>query len=244
MNQTSTEKLQKVLARRGLGSRRDLEEWISAGRVKVNGRMAKLGDRVGPHDVINVDGRIIPHDTEDLPTRVILYHKRIGEICTRRDEQDRPTVFGELPVITQGRWVGVGRLEVNTAGLLLFTNNGELAQQLMNPKRIIEQEYAVRVLGEMSDDSMTRLIQGIKLEDGMGHFERLLDSGGKGANHWYRVIINENRPRFIRRMLESQGLVLSRLIRVRFGPLELPRDLPQGAWMELPGATIKQLKKL
>ncbi len=140
--------------------------------------------------------------------------------------------------------MGVGRLEVNTAGLLLFTNNGELAQQLMNPRRPIEQEYAVRVLGDMTDDNMTQLMCGIKLEDGIGRFDRLIDNGGSGANHWYRVVITESRPRFIRRMLESQGLTLSRLIRVRFGHIELPRELPQGGRMDLSAAMIRQLQKL
>lgn len=244
MNEQRTEKLQKVLARHGLGSRRDLEKWISAGRIRVNGQVAKLGDRVSSRDIIEVDGHKVAQQIQEMPTRILLYHKRIGEICTRRDDQDRPTVFAQLPPLTQGRWVGVGRLEVNTAGLLLFTNNGELAQQLMNPRRAIEQEYAVRVLGDMSDDNMSRLMSGIQLEDGTGRFERLVDNGGSGANHWYRVVINESRPRFIRRMLESQGLTLSRLIRVRFGPVELPRDLPQGGWLDLPSAAVKQLRKL
>lgn len=244
MNEQNTEKLQKVLARQGLGSRRDLEKWISAGRVRVNGRLAQLGDRVDFRDTIEVDGRVVAQNDQDMPTRVLLYHKRIGEICTRRDDQDRPTVFAELPSLKQGRWVGVGRLEVNTAGLLLFTNNGELAQQLMNPRRPIEQEYAVRVLGDMTDDNMTQLMCGIQLEDGIGRFDRLIDKGGSGANHWYRVIITESRPRFIRRMLESQGLTLSRLIRVRFGHIELPRELPQGGRLDLPAAMIRQLQKL
>lgn len=244
MKEQETEKLQKVLARHGLGSRRDLEKWINAGRVKVNGQLAKVGDRVSVHDLIEVDGHVVAQNTREMTTRVILYHKRIGEICTRRDDQDRPTVFAELPPLTQGRWVGVGRLEVNTAGLLLFTNNGELAQKLMNPRRIIEQEYAVRVLGDMDDNCLSRLMQGVKLEDGLGRFERLIDNGGRGANHWYRVVITESRPRFIRRMLESQGLTLSRLIRVRLGPVELPRDLRQGGWLDLPISAIKQLEKL
>ena len=246
MTGQETEKLQKVLAREGLGSRRALEQWILDGRVSVNGRTAQLGDRVSSSDTIRVDGRVIHSSApeERKTPRVLLYHKRIGEICTRQDEQERPTVFSALPPLKRGRWIGVGRLDVNTAGLLLFTDDGELANHLMNPAQPVEHEYAVRVLGDMTDESMSRLMRGVRLEDGVGRFNRLLDDGGKGANHWYHVVITESRPRFIRRMLESQGLTMSRLIRIRFGPILLPRELVQGSWLELPVTLIKQLIKL
>jgi 23S rRNA pseudouridine2605 synthase len=245
MTAQNTEKLQKILAREGLGSRRALEQWIVDGRVSINGRTAQLGDRAAPADVIRVDGRLIHVSVErPLVPRVLLYHKRIGEICTRRDEQERPTVFSALPPLKAGRWISVGRLDVNTAGLLLFTDNGELANTLMKPSQPLEHEYAVRVLGDMTDESMTRLINGVRLEDGVGRFKRLVDDGGKGANHWYHVVITESRPRFIRRMLESQGLTMSRLIRIRFGPVQLPRELVQGDWLELTVSVVKQLMKL
>jgi 23S rRNA pseudouridine2605 synthase len=240
-----TEKLQKVLARAGLGSRRELEKWISDGRVTVNGKVAQLGDRVSAVDRIQVDGKLIPRLQEEPSTpRVVLYHKRLGEICTRHDDQDRPTVFSALPPLTHGRWIGIGRLEVNTAGLLLFTDNGELANRLMKPRIPMEHEYAVRVLGDMTDDAMTKLMCGVRLEDGVARFDRLIDNGGSGANHWYHVVISESRPRLIRRLLESQGLIMSRLIRIRCGPILLPRELPQGGWMELSSSVVKQLMRL
>ena len=179
-------------------------------------------------------------ETEDHP-RVIMYNKPAGEICTRRDEQDRPTVFSVLPSIYSGRWISIGRLDVNTCGLLLFTNSGQLAHRLMHPSHDIEREYAVRVIGDVSDQVLQRLTQGVSLEDGRARFEKIIDGGGQGANHWYHVVITVGRNRLVRRLWESQNITVSRLIRVRFGSLILPKTLPQGRWAELPAKIIKQL---
>lgn len=245
MNSQHTEKLQKVLAREALGSRRELERWIADGRISVNGRIAKLGDRVSLTDLIHVDGRLIPIASDDhSPPRVLLYHKPAGEICTRHDDEGRPTVFVALPLISSGRWISVGRLDLNTAGILLFTNDGALANQLMHPSRAIEHEYAVRVLGEVSDENLSNVMRGVPLEDGIGRFDRLIDAGGQGANHWYHVVLTESRHRLIRRLWESQGITVSRLIHIRLGPILLPRELKESQWMELSASQVKQLTNL
>jgi 23S rRNA pseudouridine2605 synthase len=237
-----TEKLHKVLAQMGLGSRRTMEEWIKAGRVLVNGKPAQLGDRVDESAEIKVDGRRISRPTQqELTTRVILYHKPAGEICSRADEEDRPTVFANLPRLKNARWISIGRLDLNTSGLLLFTNDGVLAHKLMHPSSEIEREYAVRVLGEVDDAMLTRLQRGVKLEDGMAHFDSMIDVGGSGVNHWYHVIVKEGRNRLVRRIWESQGLKVSRLIRVRFGTISLPRSVRPGKWQELDPAEVKAM---
>lgn len=229
-----TEKLQKVLAKTGLGSRRELETWIGAGRVKVNGQLAKLGDRVTALARICVDDKLIRCVVNEAIPRVLLYHKPTGEICSRRDEANRPTVFERLPHLKQGRWIVVGRLDINTSGLLLFTNNGEFANRLMHPSSSIAREYAVRLLGRPSSQALSRLQNGVMLEDGMARFEHIASAGGEGANCWYHVILKEGRYREVKRLFASQDLCVSRLIRVRFGPIFLPRDLRPGHWVEIP----------
>ncbi len=238
----TTEKLQKVLARSGLGSRRQLEEWIQAGRVSVNGNLAKLGDRVTAKDRILVDGDpIAAHALEDKKTRVLLYHKPEGEICTRSDPEGRPTVFDHLPLLRYGRWISVGRLDINSAGLLIFTNDGELANRLMHPSANLEREYAVRVFGEVDDAMLRRLKKGVELEDGVAKFTSITDKGGEGRNHWYHVTIGEGRKREVRRLWESQsGIKVSRLIRIRFGKVLLPPQLRSGKWVELEVTEISE----
>lgn len=228
------EKLQKVLARAGLGSRRELELWIEGGRVTVNGAVAKLGDRVLPQQDIRVDGQPLSasarHGTR---RRVIIYSKPEGQVCTMADPEGRPTVFDRLPVLRGARWIVIGRLDFNTQGLLLFTTDGALANKLMHPSSEIEREYAVRVLGAVDADMLTRLRAGVPLDDGPAHFDDIRDAGGEGANHWYHVTLKEGRNREVRRMWEAVGVKVSRLIRVRFGPVTLPRMLRPGRWEEL-----------
>lgn len=239
---TESEKLQKVLARAGFGSRREIEGWISAGRVSVNGKVATLGDRVSPGDVLRVDGRVVPRRRKEGPQRrVIAYHKPVGEVVTRSDPEGRPTVFRNLPRAVNGRWIAVGRLDVNTAGLLLLTTDGELANRLMHPSSEVEREYAVRVFGEVSPAVLERLRQGVELEDGPARFDSIVDAGGDGANHWYHVVIREGRNREVRRLWESQGVVVSRLTRVRYGPAALDRSLRQGKCKDLPAPVLKAL---
>lgn len=237
-----TEKLQKVLARAGLGSRREMETWIVDGRVIVNGKTATLGDRVGVNDQIKVDGKALsPVQAAGTERRAIIYHKPVGEVCTRSDPEGRPTVFDSLPRLRNGRWVGVGRLDLNTSGLLLFTTDGELANRLMHPSHQIEREYAVRVLGEVSPEIIANLQSGVELEDGTAHFDSIRDAGGEGANHWYHVVLTEGRSREVRRLWESQGVVVSRLIRVRYGTVALPRRLRVGHFEDLPPADLNEL---
>lgn len=231
-----TEKIQKVLARTGLGSRRQIEEWIKAGRVEVDGQLAELGDRISIRSKIKVDNKPIKllFDKESIgTTRLILYHKPVGEICTRHDPEGRRTVFDSLPELTQGRWVSIGRLDINTSGLLLFTNDGELANRLMHPSRQIDREYAVRLRGHVNEYVLNRLLLGVKLEDGLAKFDRIEEGGGSGANQWYRVIVKEGRNRIVRRLWESQGITVSRLMRVRFGPVSLDKSLSPGQWIDL-----------
>lgn len=222
------EKLQKVLARAGAGSRREMERWIEQGRVTIDGQPAKLGDRVSPGQRLCVDGRNIDEALLSPKARVLIYHKPEGEITTRNDPEGRKTVFDNLPVIKQGRWIAIGRLDINSSGLLLFTTDGELAHRLMHPSAEIEREYAVRILGEVTRDSIARLTAGVELEDGPARFESVIDAGGTGANHWYHVVIKEGRNREVRRMWEVVGATVSRLIRVRYGPVSLPRMLRPG----------------
>ena len=228
------ERLQKVLAAAGLGSRREIESWISEGRVTINGRTAKLGDRIRGVDRISVDGRPVKalERGSETQQRVILYHKPEGELTTRKDPEGRPTVFEALPRLRGSRWVSVGRLDTNTSGLLIFTNDGALANKLMHPSSQIEREYAVRVLGKVTEEQLAALSRGVRLEDGMAKFDDIREAGGEGANHWYHVILREGRNREVRRLWEAVGVTVSRLIRVRFGELSLPRNLPRGAWRD------------
>ncbi len=235
-----TERLQKVLARAGLGSRRTIETWIEAGRIQVNNHLATLGECVSITDEIRLDGKVLSLRSLSMPERkVICYHKQIGEVSTRFDPEGRPTVFDNLPVLKHGRWIAVGRLDTNTAGLLLFTTDGELAHRLMHPKYEFEREYAVRVLGEVSNQALQNMLTGVELEDGLAKFKQIVEAGGAGANHWYHVIITEGRKREVRRLWESQGIVVSRLMRIRFGPVLMPRGLMAGRYTEL-DATLTQ----
>lgn len=228
------ERLQKVLAAAGLGSRREIETWISEGRVTINGRTAKLGDRIRGVDRIGIDGKPVKalERGSETQRRVILYHKPEGELTTRKDPEGRPTVFEALPRLRGSRWVSVGRLDTNTSGLLIFTNDGALANKLMHPSSQIEREYAVRVLGKVTDEQIAALSRGVRLEDGMAKFDEIREAGGEGANHWYHVILKEGRNREVRRLWDAVGVTVSRLIRVRFGELNLPRNLPRGAWRD------------
>jgi len=223
------ERLQKVLARAGLGSRRHLEDLIRQGRIQVNGKTAELGCKVTGEERIVVDGKAVQLDSsQSLVPQVLAYHKPVGEICSRDDPEGRKTVFSSLPKPHAGRWISVGRLDINTSGLLLFTTDGELAHRLMHPSQEIEREYAVRLLGEVSTEILSRLIKGVELEDGFARFTAIEESGGSGVNHWYHVIIKEGRNREVRRLWESQGLMVSRLSRVRYGPVILERGLRPG----------------
>jgi 23S rRNA pseudouridine2605 synthase len=222
-----------VLARSGLGSRRDMEAWITAGRVRVNDTPAHLGQRVSPHDRIKVDDRLIAARREHALPRVLLYHKPAGEIVSADDPAGRASVFDHLPRLKGGRWIAVGRLDFTSSGLLIFTTSGELAARLMHPRYGFEREYAVRVDGVLGAEELTRLTAGVLLEDGRARFETIEDAGGRGRNHWYRVVLKEGRNREVRRMLGAIGRTVSRLMRVRYGPLVLPPGLKRGQLREL-----------
>jgi len=244
MENLNDEKIQKVLARAGFGSRREMERWISAGRVKVNGRVAILGDRVDSTDRILVDGKkLAPRGKEQSRCRVLLYNKPEGEICTRHDPEGRPTVFDRLPRLKHGRWIAVGRLDYNTGGLLLFTNDGELANALMHPSSQIDREYAVRVMGEVTPQLVQQMHQGVELDGHLCRFTDVQHYGGEGVNQWYHVVIMEGRNREVRRLWESQGLQISRLKRVRFGPIFIPSNVTRGKFQELSSAEIEKLRK-
>ncbi len=236
------ERLQKVLAQAGLGSRRQIEEWIRAGRIRVDGQPAELGQKVSGRERITVDGRQVGvRAAHKSPPEVLAYHKPAGEVCSRDDPEGRTTVFTALPRPRQGRWISVGRLDINTSGLLLFTTDGELAHRLMHPAQEIEREYAVRLLGDVDPPMLERLVEGVELEDGPARFLAIEESGGSGANRWFHVVIREGRNREVRRLWESQGLRVSRLARVRFGPIALERGLRKGRWRPLGPRELKQL---
>jgi 23S rRNA pseudouridine2605 synthase len=230
----SSERLQKILSQAGLGSRREMERWIENGWIQVNGKPVKLGDSAGPLDKITVKGKLIHNPLKiKQNTRILLYHKPVGEISSRNDPKFEKTVFDNLPHCRNGRWIQVGRLDLNTSGLLIFTNNGELANQLMHPKYGLEREYAVRVHGQVSPDALNKLQKGVVLDDGMAQFTKIEFRGGEGTNSWYHVTLNEGRNREVRRLWESQGVEVSRLVRVRFGMLTMPRFLTRGQSYEL-----------
>jgi 23S rRNA pseudouridine2605 synthase len=238
------QRLQKVLAQAGIASRREIEEMVVAGRISVNGLPADLGQKIGPGDRVKVNGKLVPLKFTQRTPRVLMYHKPEGEIVSREDPEGRPTVFERLPQIRKGRWIAVGRLDFNTSGLLLFTNDGTLANRLMHPRYELDREYAVRLLGELGEAQIAELTAGVQLEDGTARFNTVLDAGGEGANHWYRVTISEGRNREVRRMFESLGLTVSRLMRVRYGPVALPSRLKRGMWMEMPEAEVCALAGL
>ncbi len=246
-NTVEGEKLQKVLARAGKGSRREIEAMIEKGLVSVDGKMAKLGDRVDVHSgvKIRINGEIVnlTHAQKEM-CRVLMYYKPEGELCTRVDPQGRATVFDRLPRLTGSRWIAVGRLDINTSGLLLFTTDGELANRLMHPSHEVEREYAVRVFGQVDDAMIGRLRRGVQLEDGMANFTSIKAAGGQGMNQWFNVTLMEGRNREVRRLWESQDIQVSRLIRVRYGNIELMKSLPRGGWEEMPLKQVNYLREL
>lgn len=237
-------KLHKVLADVGLGSRRDMEELIIAGRVSVNGEPAHIGQRILPADQVRINGKLLQRKVSTRPPRVLIYHKPAGEIVSNSDPEGRPSVFDRLPTMKAAKWLAVGRLDFNTEGLLLFTTSGDLANRLMHPRYGIDREYAVRTLGELEEGMRQKLLAGIELEDGTAQFSRIADGGGEGVNKWYRVTIGEGRNREVRRMFEAIGLTVSRLIRTRYGALTLPPNLKRGRWEEMDEHAVRDLMKL
>ncbi len=236
------ERIQKVLARGGLASRREIERWMTEGKIQVNGVQVLLGTRLKAGDSLQVNGRMVNwHKYAEQATRVVIYNKPTGEVVTRNDPQGRPIVFKQMPELSNGRWIAVGRLDINTSGLLILTNNGELANRLMHPSTQIEREYAVRLLGDIPESTLEKLKQGIILEDGKAQFNEIRLVGGEGANKWYYVTVTEGRNRLVRRLWESQEAVVSRLIRVRYGPVVLPENLRAKNYYEL---TAKELTLL
>lgn len=238
------ERVQKVLAHAGLGSRREIETWIRKGNIRVNGVVAQLGDRITPKDKIHVNGRWVDLSKySEQPTRVLLYHKPLGEVVSRRDPEGRPVVFTQLPRLNRGRWISVGRLDINTQGLLLVTNNGELANRLMHPASQLERKYAVRIFGKVENSVIDQLLKGIELDDGFAKFNSIREAGGEGINRWFHVTVSEGRNRIVRRLWESQQMTVSRLIRIRYGNLSLPERLKARTFYELDEKELKVLIK-
>lgn len=236
-------RLQKFLAQHGLGSRRQIERLITEQCIVVNGVIATLGCKVYPQDEIHVCGKLIKLQDSAQPTktRILLYHKPLGEVCSRKDPEARPTVFDNLPQLTASRWVAIGRLDLNTSGLLLFTNNGEVANKLMHPRANIQRKYTVRIFGSVTATMLKNLKLGVMLEDGMAKFDSIEDIGGKGINHWYHVTLHEGRNREVRRLWQSQGLQVNRIIRIQFGTIKLSDELKIGCFRECSDNEIKQL---
>jgi len=236
------ERIQKLLARAGLGSRREIERWIEEGRLTVNGNPVQLGYHLKPGDYLQINGRVVKWDKyAEQTTRVLVYHKPVGELVTRRDPEGRPVIFTQLPRLPVGRWIAVGRLDINTSGMILVTNNGELANRLMHPSRQIEREYAVRILGEVDEALLERLRKGVELEDGPAHFDEIRFHAGEGANKWFYVTVKQGRNRLVRRLWESQGVKVSRLIRVRYGDVVLPERVRAHSFYELENKELQQL---
>jgi 23S rRNA pseudouridine2605 synthase len=234
-------RLHKLLSQSGLGSRREMEETIAAGRVMVNGQPARIGQPAMPGDRVKIDGKLVNVKFSARLPRVLLYHKPEGEIVSRDDPERRPSVFTALPRLSGSRWVAVGRLDFNTSGLMLFTTSGELANRLMHPRYELTREYAVRVLGDLTPEARQRLLQGIELDDGPARFSTLEEAGGEGANHWYHVSLGEGRNREVRRMFEAAGVAVSRLMRIRYGPFALPPRLRRGQTLELDERDVRGL---
>lgn len=230
------ERLQKLLAQTGLGSRRSIEDWIRAGRIAVNGKVAQLGDRALPGDVVTLDGRTVTTGTTSAATssnsQLLIYHKPAGEVTTRSDPQGRPTVFDQLPAPRAGRWIVIGRLDFNTTGLLLFTTDGELAHRMMHPSSEVEREYLVRVRGQPVATTLARLTKGVPLDDGVGRFDRIEEGETTSSHTWFRVVLREGRNREVRRLWGAVGHEVSRLMRIRYGAVTLPQDLRPGKWTE------------
>jgi len=236
------ERIQKLLARAGLGSRREIERWIEEGRLTVNSQPVQLGYHLKVGDYLQINGRVVKWEKyADQPTRVLVYHKPVGELVTRRDPEGRPTIFSQLPRLAVGRWIAVGRLDINTSGLLLVTNNGELANRLMHPSRQVEREYAVRILGEVDEAMIERLKTGVELDDGPAHFETVTFHAGEGANKWFYVTVKQGRNRLVRRLWESQGVKVSRLTRVRYGDITLPERVRSHDHIELEPKELQTL---
>jgi len=238
-----SERIQKVLARAGYGSRRGLETMIKEGKLTVNGTVAKLGDQISLGDVVKLEGRVLSAKRlwQHTSPQVLLYNKPVGEVCTRKDPEGRRTIFQSLPSPEQGRWVSVGRLDINTSGLIILTTDGELANTLMHPSNEMDREYAVRVLGDVTSEMMQTLRDGVELEDGKAQFADIQPAGGEGANSWFHVVIQEGRNREVRRLWESQGVQVSRLMRVRYGPVIIPKQLKMGKWMMLQEGDLEML---
>jgi 23S rRNA pseudouridine2605 synthase len=237
-------KLQKVLAQSGIGSRRDIEEWIADGKIEVNGEVAHVGQRISFGDKVRVNGKEVRVRISPPNPRILAYHKPTGEVSTFNDPEGRPTVFRSLPRVQGQKWQSVGRLDINTEGLLLFTNSGELANQLMHPRFGVEREYAARVLGSLSDEQRSKLLEGVNVEGQTASFKSIEDGGGEGANRWYRVVITEGRNREVRKLFEAVGMVVSRLIRIRYGTVVLPRGLKRGVWVELGDDDVRIIRRL
>ena len=237
-------KLHKVLAEAGLGSRRDMEDLIVAGRVSVNGEPAHIGQRILPTDFVRINGKLIQRKVSKKPPRILVYHKPAGQIVSTNDPEGRESVFSSLPTMKTGKWLAVGRLDFNTEGLLLFTTSGDLANRLMHPRYGIEREYAVRTLGTLEEGMRQKLLSGVELDDGLAQFSKISDGGGDGVNKWYRVVIGEGRNREVRRMFEAVGLTVSRLIRTRYGVMTLPPNLKRGRWEELEENDARDLLKI
>lgn len=239
------EKLQKIIAQTGMASRREAENWIKEGRVSVNGSISELGDRATPTDKIRVDGKVLQRvDKEAFQRRMLAYHKPDGEICSRKDPEGRVSVFDNLPTVRNSRWINVGRLDLNSSGLIFFTNDGELANRLMHPSHQIMRKYAVRVRGQVTEEILKALTEGVELDDGMAKFESVVDAGGEGSNHWYTVTLAEGRNREVRRMWEAFEIQVSRLHRIQYGPYDLPRSLKRGRWIELTPQELSKFEAL
>ena len=237
------DRIQKVLANAGYGSRREIEKLINNGKIKVNGKLATIGQCIEEKDQVTINSRPIRlHQQRKKKPKVLAYYKQAGEVCTRRDEKGRETVFKNLPRLRNSRWISIGRLDLNTTGLLLFTTDGELANKLMHPSSEIEREYAVRVFGRVTNENINTLLDGVELEDGFAKFTDIVDSGGKGTNHWYHVVVMEGRNKEVRRLWESQGVQVTRLIRTRFGSYILPRKKRVGQFWRLDEKEIKSLE--
>jgi len=235
------ERIQKLLASQGIGSRRQIDAMLQQGRISVNGKTAKPGDQIDGREKIAIDGKLLRLQRHQARPKILLYHKPVGQVCTRADPEGREDVYQHLPRLNQGRWVSIGRLDINTSGLLLFTNDGELANRLMHPSYEVEREYAVRVHGAVTQEMLQQLRDGVQLEDGAAHFDEILDSGGSGSNHWYHVVLKEGRNREVRRLWEAVGVEVSRLVRVRYDQFKLPKWLKPGKNRFLDDEVVKRV---